>query len=82
MHSAAAGIAIRTPCNNIAKICHLSIERIFPFSAAIGQLTLIALGIIGISLAIIYLGLKGNGGNNGGGGIGSGDPLGDILNDY
>ena len=50
--------------------------------AAIGQLTLIALGIIGISLAIIYLGLKGNGGNNGGGGIGSGDPLGDILNDY
>lgn len=49
--------------------------------AAIGQLTLIALGIIGVALAIIYLGLKGNGGN-GGGGVSSGDPLGDILNDY
>lgn len=49
--------------------------------AAIGQLTLIALGIIGISLAIIYLGLKENGGNSSGG-SGTGDPLGDILNDY
>lgn len=49
--------------------------------AALGQLTLIALGIIGVALAIIYLGLKGNGGN-GGGGVSSGDPLGDILNDY
>ena len=66
----------------------MSTKETWPFFAlgfvlaAIGQLTLIALGIIGISLAIIYLGLKGNGGNNGGVGIGSGDPLGDILNDY
>lgn len=50
--------------------------------AAIGQLTLISLGAIGIALALIYLGLKENGASNGGGGIGSGDPLGDILNDY
>lgn len=49
--------------------------------AAIGQLTLIALGIIGISLAVIYLGLKENS-SNGSGGSGTGDPLGDILNDY
>ena len=50
--------------------------------AAIGELTLIALGAIGVALAIIYLGLKENSGSNGGGSTGSGDPLGDILNDY
>lgn len=49
--------------------------------AAIGELTLIALGVIGVALALIYLGLKENGGSNGGG-SGTGDPLGDILNDY
>lgn len=49
--------------------------------AAIPQLTLIGLGIIGVSLAMIYLGLKESGGN-GGGRTGTGDPLGDILNDY
>lgn len=49
--------------------------------AALGQLTLIALGAIGVALAIIYLTLKENSGN-GKGGTGSGDPLGDILNDY
>lgn len=65
----------------------MSTKETWPFFAlgfvlaAIGQLTLIALGIIGVALAIIYLGLKGNGGNKGGG-ISSGDPLGDILNDY
>jgi PTS system mannose-specific IIC component len=51
--------------------------------AAISELTLIGLGLIGLSLALIYLGLKEEakkGGGNGGGG--SGDPLGDILNDY
>ena len=49
--------------------------------AIITQLTLISLGAIGVSIALIYLGLKENsGGGNGGGG--SGDPLGDILNDY
>ena len=41
------------------------------------------LAAIGIALALIYLGLKENGGSNGGNGAGgSGDPLGDILNDY
>ena len=46
------------------------------------QLTLIALGLIGISLALIYLGLKDLAKQGGGTGGGSGDPLGDILNDY
>lgn len=50
--------------------------------AAIPQLTLIALGLIGISLALIYLGLKDLAKQGGGMGGDSGDPLGDILNDY
>ena len=50
--------------------------------AAIGELTLIALGAIGVALALIYLGLKDLAKQGGGSGGGSGDPLGDILNDY
>ena len=50
--------------------------------AALGDLTLIALGVIGVSLALIYLGLKDLAKQGGGSGGGSGDPLGDILNDY
>ncbi len=50
--------------------------------AALGDLTLIALGVIGVSLALIYLGLKDLAKQGGGAGGGSGDPLGDILNDY
>ena len=44
---------------------------------------LIALGVIGVVIAIVYLGLKDAAKNSGGGSnTGSGDPLGDILNDY
>ncbi|EMG26930.1 PTS system mannose-specific transporter subunit IIC [Listeria fleischmannii 1991] len=53
--------------------------------AAISELTLIALGALGVALALIYLQLsKMGGGNSNGGGKGgnSSDPLGDILNDY
>jgi PTS system mannose-specific IIC component len=50
--------------------------------ACIGDLTLIALGAIGIALALIYIGLKDLAKQGGGSGGGSGDPLGDILNDY
>ncbi|WP_058269984.1 PTS mannose/fructose/sorbose transporter subunit IIC [Olsenella massiliensis] len=49
--------------------------------AAINSLTLIALGAIGVCLALIYLALK-NLAKQGGGSGGSGDPLGDILNNY
>ncbi|QIQ21153.1 PTS mannose/fructose/sorbose transporter subunit IIC [Zophobihabitans entericus] len=48
--------------------------------AAISQLTLIALGALGIALALIYLNLSERGGSSNGGG--HGDPLDDILNDY
>lgn len=47
--------------------------------AAVNELTLIALGAIGVSLALIYIGLKESAKSNGNSG---GDPLGDILNDY
>ena len=48
--------------------------------AAISQLTLIALGALGIALALIYLKLSKTGGSGGGGNYG--DPLDEILNDY
>lgn len=47
--------------------------------ACIPSLTLIALGGIGVVLALVYLGLKEHGGKGGGN---HGDPLDDILNDY
>lgn len=50
--------------------------------AALNQLTLIALGVIGVSVALIYLGLKDLAKQGGGAGGGSGDLLGDILNNY
>ena len=53
--------------------------------AALHELTLIALGAIGIAMALMYLALEGSkSGNNGGSadGAGSGDPLGDIIEDY
>ena len=50
--------------------------------AAVSQLTLIALGAIGVALALIYLTLSKKGGNGGGGAATSNDPIGDILEDY
>ncbi|MCX8597082.1 MULTISPECIES: PTS mannose/fructose/sorbose transporter subunit IIC [unclassified Gilliamella] len=48
--------------------------------AAISQLTLIAIGALGIALALIYLNLSERGNSSNGGS--KGDPLDDILNDY
>lgn len=65
----------------------MATKEVWPFFvlgfalAAIDQLTLIALGAIGVSLALVYLGLK-ESSKYSGGGPGSVDPLGDILNDY
>ncbi|MYV04682.1 MULTISPECIES: PTS mannose/fructose/sorbose transporter subunit IIC [Furfurilactobacillus] len=53
--------------------------------AALTDLTLIAIGTIGLSMALMYLKLDehgSNGGNGGGGNNNTGDPLGDILDDY
>ena len=51
--------------------------------AAVTDFTLIALGVIGVAMALIYLNLSKQGGSgNGGGNGGSNDPIGDILEDY
>ena len=66
----------------------MSTKETWPFFAlgfvfaAIKQITLIGLGVIGVVLAIIYMTLKNLAISNQGGGSGSGDPLGDIINDY
>ncbi len=67
----------------------MATKEVWPFFvigfvvAAISQLTLISLGALGVALALIYLNLSKMGGSsNNGGGSNSGDPLGDILNDY
>ena len=66
----------------------MATKEVWPFFiigfviAAISQLTLIALGALGVALALIYLKLSKMGGSSNGGGGNSGDPLGDILNDY
>lgn len=64
----------------------MATREVWPFFAigfclaAISDLTLIALGVIAVSLALIYLKLSEGGGTGGGGNVG--DPLDDILNDY
>ncbi|WP_165213196.1 PTS mannose/fructose/sorbose transporter subunit IIC [Streptococcus tangpeifui] len=67
----------------------MSSREVWPFFfigfalAAIKQLTLISLGIIGACLALLFLALEASGSNgssNNGGG--SGDPLGEILEDF
>ena len=50
--------------------------------AAVSQLTLIAIGALGIAFALIYLELESKGGSSNGGSSNTGDPLGDILDDY
>lgn len=65
----------------------MATKEVWPFFAlgfviaTVQDLTLIALGTIGISLALIYLALSKVGGS-GNGGSGTGDPLGDIIDKY
>ena len=72
-----------------AMVIHMmATKEVWPFFAigfcvaALSDLTLIALGAIGVSLALIYLTLSESGGSSNGGGSNTGDPLGDILNNY
>ena len=66
----------------------MATKEVWPFFAlgfclaAISQLTLIALGAIALAMAFIYLNLQGSGGGAATAAAGTGDPLGDILNDY
>ncbi|MGX6978523.1 PTS mannose/fructose/sorbose transporter subunit IIC [Vagococcus elongatus] len=65
----------------------MATKEVWPFFAigfvvaAITEITLIGLGVLGVALALIYLNLSKMGGTSGGGG-GHGDPLDSILNDY
>lgn len=65
----------------------MSTKETWPFFAigfalaAIPQLTLIGLGVIGFAIALIYLKLKESSSSNGSS-SNTGDPLGDIINDY
>lgn len=65
----------------------MATKEVWPFFAigfvlaTIPNITLLGLGGIGVALALIYLALTKQGGSGGGGGN-TGDPLGDIINDY
>ena len=67
----------------------MATREVWPFFAigfalaAVSELTLIALGAIGVAIALIYLALSKKGGNGcGGATASSNDPIGDILEDY
>ncbi len=67
----------------------MATREVWPFFAlgfvfaALTELTLIALGVVGVAIALIYINLSKKGGSgNGGSSSGSGDPIGDILEDY
>jgi PTS system mannose-specific IIC component len=49
--------------------------------AAISEITLIGLGVIGVALALVYLHLEKVGGSGNSGGA-TGDPVGDIIDNY
>ena len=66
----------------------MATKEVWPFFAigfvlaTVTQITLIGLGAIGISLAIIYLALSKKGASGSGSSTNTGDPLGDIIDKY
>lgn len=66
----------------------MATKEIWPFFAigfvlaTISQITLIGLGAIGVAIALIYLALSKNSGSSGGGNSNTGDPVGDIIDNY
>ena len=66
----------------------MATKEVWPFFAigfvlaTITQITLIGLGTIGVSVALIYLALTKQGGSGNGGSSNMGDPLGDIIDTY
>ena len=72
----------------VAVINMMSSREVWPFFflgfalAALKELTLISLGIIGLCLAVMYLALEASGSNGSSNDGGSGDPLGEILEDF
>jgi len=66
----------------------MATKEVWPFFAigfvlaTIPDITLLGLGGIGLSLALIYLALTKQGGSGNGGNGNTGDPLGDIIDNY
>lgn len=66
----------------------MATKEVWPFFAigfvlaTVSEITLIGLGAIGLSLALIYLALSKKGGSDNGAGTNTGDPLGDIIDKY
>lgn len=67
----------------------MATREVWPFFAigfvlaTISQITLIGLGAIGVAIALIYLAVTKQGNNSGnGGGSNTGDPLGNIIENY
>ena len=66
----------------------MATKEVWPFFAigfvlaTVSEITLIGLGAIGIALALIYLALSKQGGSGNGGGSNTGDPVGDIIDNY
>ncbi|OAA91478.1 PTS mannose/fructose/sorbose transporter subunit IIC [Clostridium ljungdahlii] len=66
----------------------MATKEVWPFFAigfvlaTVSQITLIGLGAIGVSLALLYLSLSKQGGSGNGGSSNTGDPLGDIIDRY
>lgn len=66
----------------------MATKEVWPFFAigfvlaTVTDLTLIALGTIGLAVALIYLTLSKTGGSGNGGGGNTGDPIGDIIDKY
>ncbi len=66
----------------------MATKEVWPFFAigfvlaTIPSITLLGFGGIGVALALIYLALSKQGGSGNGGGGNTGDPLGDIIEDY
>ncbi|MEK5522116.1 PTS mannose/fructose/sorbose transporter subunit IIC [Heyndrickxia sp. FSL W8-0423] len=66
----------------------MATKEVWPFFAigfvlaTVSQITLIGLGAIGVALALIYISLSKRGGSGNGGNENTGDPLGDIIDNY
>ncbi|MBO0475914.1 PTS mannose/fructose/sorbose transporter subunit IIC [Vagococcus sp. DIV0080] len=66
----------------------MATREVWPFFAigfvlaTVTQITLMGLGAIGLALALIYLALSKQGGSSNGGGTNTGDPVGDIIDNY
>lgn len=66
----------------------MATKEVWPFFAigfvlaTVSQITLIGLGIIGVSIALIYLALSKKGGSGNGSISNTGDPVGDLIDKY